>query len=334
MNTPTPRSNSHPTPSSPDALRPLYPAIEPYRSDMLKVSDRHTIYYEECGNPAGKPVVILHGGPGGGCNPTMRQTHNPEAYRIILFDQRGCGRSTPHADLTDNTTWDLVSDIEQLRVHLGIEQWQVCGGSWGSTLALAYAETHPTRVSELLLRGIFMLRKWELNWFYQQGTDALYPDVWEKYVAPIPEDERDNIMAAYHKRLIGDDEEAKLACAKAWSTWEGSTLSLMRDLERESRFGDAHFALAFARIECHFFMNKGFFDRDDYLLHHADKLAGIPGVIAHGRYDVVTPLKNAWDLAKVWPDAQLHIVQDAGHTATEAGITDILVRGSDGFAGI
>lgn len=311
--------------------RTLYPEIEPYSSDFLNVSDLHTIYYEECGNPKGKPVLIVHGGPGGGCNPTMRRTHDPEAYRIILVDQRGCGRSTPHAELEGNTTWDLVADFEKLREKLGIERWQLCGGSWGSTLSLAYAETHPERVTEIILRGIFMLRRWELEWFYQQGTDALFPDAWEAYLAPIPEAERGDLMAAYYKRLTGNNEAEKLACARAWSTWEGTTLSLLPDAERQARFGDDHFAIAFARIECHYFMNKGFFERDDQLLANAGRLKGIPGIMVHGRYDVVTPLKNAWDLKKAWPEAELEIIADAGHTATEPGIVDALVRASDKF---
>jgi proline iminopeptidase len=311
--------------------RTLYPETEPYSSGFLNVSDLHTIYYEECGNPKGKPVLIVHGGPGGGCNPTMRRTHDPEAYRIILVDQRGCGRSTPYAELEGNTTWDLVADFEKLREKLGIERWQLCGGSWGSTLSLAYAETHPERVTEIILRGIFMLRRWELEWFYQQGTDALFPDAWEAYLAPIPEAERGDLMAAYYKRLTGNNEAEKLACARAWSTWEGTTLSLLPDAERQARFGDDHFAIAFARIECHYFMNKGFFERDDQLLANAGRLKGIPGIMVHGRYDVVTPLKNAWDLKKAWPEAELEIIADAGHTATEPGIVDALVRASDKF---
>lgn len=312
--------------------RTLYPEIEPYRTGALKVSDLHTLYFEESGNPKGKPVVIVHGGPGGGTNPTMRRTHNPEAYRIILFDQRGCGKSTPHAELRENTTWDLVADMERLREHLGIDRWQLCGGSWGSTLALAYAETHPTRVTEIILRGIFTLRARELHWFYQEGTDALFPDAWEEFVAPIPEAERGNLMAAYYKRLTGDNEAEKLACARAWSIWEGTTLSLYSDAERVKRFADGHFALAFARIECHYFMNKGWFEPQDQLIREAGKLKGIPGVIAQGRYDVVTPMFTAWELAKAWPEAELSIVPDAGHTATEPGIVDVMVRASDRFA--
>ncbi|MBO6633335.1 prolyl aminopeptidase [Parvibaculum sp.] len=319
-------------PDSSADRRPLYPEIEPYNTGTLKVSDLHTIYFEECGNPKGKPVVIVHGGPGGGSNPTMRRTHNPEAYRIILFDQRGCGKSTPHAELRENTTWDLVADMERIRGHLGIDKWQLCGGSWGSTLSLAYAETHPDRVSEIILRGIFTLRKRELDWFYQQGTDALFPDAWEDYIAPIPAAERGNLMEAYYKRLTGENEAEKIACAKAWSIWEGTTLSLYSDPERVKRFADGHFALAFARIECHFFMNKGFFEPQDQLILNAGKLKGIPGVIAQGRYDVVTPMFTAWELSKAWPDAELNIVPDAGHTATEPGIVDVMVRASDRFA--
>jgi proline iminopeptidase len=314
------------------ARRTLYPEIEPYKTGNLKVSALHTIYYEECGNPKGKPVVIIHGGPGGGSNPTMRRTHDPRAYRIILFDQRGCGKSTPHAELDGNTTWALVSDMESLRNLLEIERWQLCGGSWGSTLALAYAETHPTRVSEIILRGIFTLRKRELDWFYQEGSDAMFPDAWEHFIAPIPEAERGNLMAAYYKRLTGDNEAEKIACAKAWSIWEGTTLSLFSDPERVARFADGHFALAFARIECHYFMNKGWFEPQDQLIRDAHKLKGIPGVIAQGRYDVVTPMFTAWELSKAWPDAQLNIVPDAGHTATEPGIVDVMVRASDRFA--
>lgn len=313
--------------------RTLYPDVEPYTSGFLAVSPVHTLFYEECGNPKGKPVVILHGGPGGGCNPTMRRTHNPEDYRIILFDQRGCGRSTPHAELEANTTWDLVADIERLRTHLGIDRWQVCGGSWGSCLAIAYGETHPARVTELVMRGIFTLRPRELRWFYQEGTDALYPDAWEKFIAPIPEAERGDLMAAYYKRLTGDNEDEKLACARAWSVWEGTTLSLYPDPARVERFDDARFALAFARIECHYFVNKGYFEPQDQLIQNAHLLNGIPGVIAQGRYDVVTPMFTAWELSKAWETGELHVVPDAGHTATEPGIVDVMVRATDRFAG-
>ena len=313
--------------------RGFHPEIEPFNSGTLAVSDLHTIYYEQCGNPFGKPVVMLHGGPGGGMTRAMRRLHDPTTYRIVLFDQRGCGRSTPHAELRENTTWDLIDDIERLRTHLGIERCQVCGGSWGATLALAYAETHPRCVTELILRGIFALRQRELHWFYQEGADALFPDAWEDFVAPIPVHERGDLMAAYHKRLTGDDETAKLACAKAWSQWEATTLSLLADPKRVAEFSDARYALAFARIECHYFVHEGFLNPRDQLIRNAHRLAGIPGVVAQGRYDVVTPMFTAWELAKAWPDAKLEIVPDAGHTMTEPGIVDVMVRAAERFAG-
>lgn len=311
----------------------LYPAIEPYRSAMLNVSSLHDIYYEECGNPEGKPVLMVHGGPGGGCNPTMRRYHDPERYRIILFDQRGCGRSTPHASLEENTTWDLVADMEHIREELGIERWQLLGGSWGSTLSLAYAQTHPDRVSELILRGIFTLRRAELEWFYQEGCSWIYPDAFEDYLAPIPEDERGDMIAAYYKRLTHPDRAVQLEAAKAWSVWEGSTLSLFEDENRVRHFASENYAIAFARIECHYFVNRGFFERDGQLIADAGKLAGIPGTIVHGRYDVVTPLKSAWDLAKAWPEADLWIVPDSGHAMTEPGIIHELVSATQRYAG-
>lgn len=312
--------------------RPLYPEITPYRTGWLKVSDLHKIYFEECGNPQGKPAIVLHGGPGGGISPFLRQGHDPAKYRIILFDQRGCGQSTPHASLTENTTWDLVGDIERLRAHLGIDRWQVVGGSWGSTLGLAYAITHPARVTELILRGVFMIRKFEIDWFYQSGASTLFPDAWEGFVAPIPPAERGNLLAAYSKRLTGSDGAEKTACARAWSRWEGTTISLLPNPARADDFSDDHFAAAFAAIECHYFIHGGFFDRDDWILANAPRLAGIPGTIIHGRYDVCTLLQNAWDLHKVWPRAALHIIDDAGHTGTEPGIADEMVRATDGFA--
>lgn len=313
-------------------MRSLYPDIEPFDSGMLAVDDRHTLYWEQCGNPEGKPVVLLHGGPGGGCNEKMRRFHDPAKYRIVLFDQRGSGRSTPHADLVDNTTWDLVADIERLREHLGIERWQVFGGSWGSTLALAYAQTHPTRVTELVLRGIFMLRHWELQWFYQQGASRLFPDAWEHYIAAIPEAERDDLIGAFHKRLTSEDADTRLAAAKAWSIWEGATSFLHIDPDFADAHGDPQFALAFARIENHYFVNKGFFEVDDQLLRDAPRIAEIPGVIVHGRYDVVCPIANAWDLHKAWPKADLVIAPSSGHSAFEPEITDALVAATDRFA--
>ena len=311
--------------------RTFYPELQPHNRGRLRVSAMHEVYFEECGNPAGKPAIVLHGGPGGGISSFLRQLHDPEAYRIILFDQRGCGQSTPYAELQDNTTWALVDDMEALRRHLGVERWQVVGGSWGSTLALAYAETHPDRVTELIVRGIFTLRKSEIRWFYQEGADALFPDAWESFLAPIPEAERHDLVAAYHRRLTGPDPAEQMACARAWSQWEGSTLSLLPDEKRVSDFGSDRFALAFARIECHYFMNGGFFREDGELLANAARLKDIPGVIIQGRYDVVTPPRSAWDLHRAWPEAEFIMVADAGHTATEPGIADALVRATDRF---
>lgn len=313
-------------------MRTLYPAITPYMTGMLAVDDRHTVYYEQCGNPKGKPVVLLHGGPGGGCNAQMRCFHDPARYRIVLFDQRGSGRSTPHADLTDNTTWDLVADIERLRNTLGIDRWQVFGGSWGSTLALAYAQTHPQCVTELVLRGIFMLRRWELEWFYQQGASRLFPEAWDNYISAIPTAERGDLIAAFHRRLTSDDAATRLAAARAWSVWEGATSYLRVNDDFVDGHENPAFALAFARIENHYFVNAGFFDADDQLLRDAHRIAGIPGVIVQGRYDVVCPVQSAWDLHKAWPDAQLMISPTSGHSAFEAENIDALVRSTDRFA--
>ena len=315
-----------------DARRTLFPEIQPYRTGFLSVSPLHNIYYEECGNPSGKPVVMVHGGPGGGCNPFMRRFHDPARYRIVLFDQRGCGRSMPYASLVDNTTWDLVADMERLRTHLGIERWQVCGGSWGSTLGLAYAETHPSRVSELILRGIFMLRRAELEWFYQEGCSWIFPDAFAQYQKVIPEAERGDMIAAYHKRLTSAYRAVQLEAARAWSIWEGTTISLLEDADRVKRFGADDYAIAFASIECHYFVNKGFFECDDQLLRDVGKIRNIPGAIIHGRYDVVTPLKNAWDLKQAWPEADLQIVPDAGHAMTEPGITHEIIMAAERFA--
>jgi proline iminopeptidase len=312
-------------------MRTLYPEIEPFDSGYLNVDARHRMYYEQCGNPEGKPVVILHGGPGAGCGAKIRRFHDPRAYRIILLDQRGAGRSTPHADLVDNTTWTLVADIEKLREHLGIDCWQVFGGSWGSTLALAYAEKHPERVSELVVRGIFLLRRWELEWFYQEGCSRLFPDAWEKYLAPIPEVERGDIISAYHRRLTSEDENVRLEAAQAWSIWEASTSFMLQDEDFINSHQDAHFALSFARIENHYFVNGGFFEVEGQLLRDAHKLKGIPGVIVHGRYDVVCPIANAWDLHKVWPEAKLVISPTSGHSAFEAENASALIEATDSY---
>jgi len=312
-------------------MKTLYPEIEPFDHGTLAVDDRHTLYYEQCGNPHGKPVVILHGGPGGGCSAKMRRFHDPAVYRIVLFDQRGSGRSTPHADLVDNTTWHLVADIEQLRQHLGIARWQVFGGSWGSTLALAYAQTHPQMVTELVLRGIFMLRRWELEWFYQEGASRLFPDAWDHYLAAIPVVERHDLISAYHRRLTSDDEAVRLDAARAWSVWEAATSFLHQDPQFMQSHEDPAFALAFARIECHYFVNGGFFEVEDQLLRDAHRLHSIPGVIVHGRYDVVCPLANAWDLHKAWPQARLEISPSSGHSGFEPENVDALIRATDGF---
>ena len=313
-------------------MRVFYPELQPYARGRLRVSDLHEIYYEECGNPAGKPAVVLHGGPGGGISPFLRRMHNPERYRIILFDQRGCGQSTPHAELRENTTWHLVADIEALRQHLGIEKWQVLGGSWGSTLALAYAQKHGERVVQLILRGIFTVRQREIRWFYQDGASSLFPDAWEDFVAPIPAAERGDLVAAYYKRLTGDNATERMACAKAWSQWEGNTMALRPNASLIASLGEDTFALAFGRIECHYFINKGFFESDDQLLAGTHLIRNIPGAIIQGRYDVVTPMETAWALHKAWPEAAFEIVPDAGHTGTEPGITDAMIRATDRFA--
>jgi len=315
-----------------DAVSWLYPPIEPNRTGMLKVSDVHTIYWEESGNPNGKPAVFLHGGPGGGSDPKVRRFFHPAKYRIVVFDQRGCGKSTPYASLEANTTWDLVSDIEKLREHLGIAKWQVFGGSWGSTLALAYAEKHPDRVTELVLRGIFLLRKKEIDWFYQEGASIIFPDAWEPYLAHIPEAERGDLVKAYHKRLTHEDHQVRLAAAKIWSGWEGATSKLLPDAAFTGHYEEDEFALAFARIEAHYFANRGFFAVDDQLLRDAGKIRHIPGVIVQGRYDVVCPIFSAWALHRAWPEADLIVSPDAGHSAWEPPNCRALVAATDKFA--
>ncbi|MCC7061594.1 MAG: prolyl aminopeptidase [Planctomycetes bacterium] len=310
----------------------LFPPIDPYREGKLKVSKLHTVHYEECGNPKGKPVVFLHGGPGGGIDPLYRRYFDPKKWRIVLLDQRGCGRSRPFAELRENTTWDLVADLEKLRQELGIERWVVFGGSWGSTLALAYAETHPERVKALTLRGIFMLRRSELLWFYQEGASHIFPDAWEGFLAPIPPRERGDLMTAYYKRLTSRNRAVRKEAAKAWSVWEGTTSKLFTDPAVIKRFGGGRFADAFARIEAHYFVNKGFFEHDDQLLRNVHRLRKIPAVIVQGRYDVVCPATSAWDLHRAWPEAKLVMVPDAGHSMTEPGIRSALIEATDSFA--
>jgi proline iminopeptidase len=319
----------HDAPAS--SLRDLYPAIEPFHAEMLPVSPRHTIYVEQCGSPDGAPVLCLHGGPGGGASPEMRRFFNPRQTRMVLFDQRGCGRSTPHASLDDNTTWDLVADIERIRERLGIDRWIVFGGSWGSTLALAYAVTHPERVAALVLRGIFLLTRAEIRWFYQEGASHIYPEAFERFCAPIPVDERHDLLGAFHRRLTSADRQTRVTAARAWSRWEGEMISFAGPAAMPSRFHDDRFVEAFARIESHYFVNGGFFASDGWLLEQAGRLQSIPGVIVHGRYDLCTPMSSAWRLSRRWPEADLQVIHDAGHSSLEPGIVDALVRAGDRF---
>lgn len=316
-------------------MRTLYPEIEPYDSGLLDVGDGNRIHWETSGNPGGKPVVFLHGGPGGGSSPQHRRLFDPAAYRIVLIDQRGCGQSTPHAsapdaDLSTNTTWHLVADLERLREHLGVQRWQVFGGSWGSALALAYAETHPDRVTELVLRGIFTLRRKELDWYYQSGAGYLFPDRWERFLAPVPVEERGDLMSAYHRLLHDPDPEVHGPAAIAWSIWEGATVSLLPRADLVDKYGDVTFATAFARIENHYFVNAGWF-ADEQLIRDAGRVADIPGVLVQGRYDVVTPATTAWELSMAWPQAELIIVDDAGHAFDEPGILHHLIEATDAF---
>lgn len=310
--------------------RGLYPAIEPFEVGRLDVGDGHQVYFERCGNPAGMPAVFLHGGPGAGCSPAQRRLFDPARFCVTLFDQRGCGRSTPHAALEANTTWDLVADIEHLREQAGHERWLVFGGSWGSTLALAYAETHPERVSGLIVRGVFTATRSEIDWYYQGGAAWLFPDLWERFLAPIPEAERGDLVAAYNRRLTGADDAARLEAAKAWSLWEAGTITLLPNA-LAAQFGEDRYALAFARIENHYFSHDSWL-ADDQLIRDAHRLADIPGVIVQGRYDVATPAKSAWRLSKTWPKARFELIPDAGHAFDEPGILDALIRATDGFA--
>lgn len=312
-------------------MKDLYPPIEAYKNDTLQVSATHTLYYEECGNPEGKPLIFVHGGPGGGCSADDRRFFDPESWRVILLDQRGAGRSTPHASLVDNTTWHLVADMEKLREHLSLESWAVFGGSWGSTLSLAYAQSHPIRVKALILRGIFMLRRKELLWFYQEGASNLFPDVWEEFLKPIPEVERHDMMSAYYRRLSSDDREVRATAAKAWSVWEGATSKLAPDKSFIDHYGEDKFAEAFARIESHYFVHGGFFETEDQLLRDVDKIRHIPATIVQGRYDVVCPMRSAWDLHRAWPEAELVIIGDAGHNSREPGTARALVAATDKY---
>ena len=314
--------------------RGLYPAVEPFRTGFLRVSDVHEIYFEESGNPQGKPAVFLHGGPGGGTDPKMRTFFDPNLYRIVMFDQRGCGKSRPHASLVDNTTWHLVEDIERLRQHLGLKRWLVFGGSWGSTLGLAYAQTHPQHVTELVLRGIFLLRKWEIDWFYQDpdGAGAIYPDLWERYVATIPQAERADMVSAYYKRLTSSDPQVVAQASKTWAIWEGATSFLHLNPEYVSKFQEDDYAAAFARIECHYFINRGFLKTNNQLIEDVGRIRHIPAVIVQGRYDVICPMKSAWELHRAWPEADLRIVADAGHSAFETGNVHELISATDAFA--
>lgn len=313
-------------------LRTLYPEIEPFESGMLDVGDGHHVYWERSGTKGAKPAVFLHGGPGGGFSAKHRRLFDPKLYDVILFDQRGCGKSTPNASLEANTTWHLVADIERLREMCGFDKWLVFGGSWGSTLALAYAETHPDRVSELVVRGIYTLTRAELEWYYQFGVSEMFPDKWERFLAPIPEAERGDMMAAYRKRLVGDDRKAQLEAARAWSLWEGETITLLPEPETSGPFGQDDYAIAFARIENHYFVHAGWLE-EGQLLRDARKLADIPGTIIHGRYDMPCPARYAWALHKAWPKADFHLVEGAGHAYSEPGILDRLIRATDGFAG-
>ncbi|WP_233236386.1 prolyl aminopeptidase [Bordetella sp. LUAb4] len=309
-----------------------FPAIDPYAHGYLDTGDGHQVYWEKCGNPQGKPAVFLHGGPGSGCSPVHRQLFDPSRYNVLLFDQRGCGRSQPHASLENNTTWHLVDDIERLRKDvMGVEQWLVFGGSWGSTLALAYGQTHPARVSAMILRGIFTIRKSEIDWFYQEGASNLFPDLWEDYLSVIPVDERDDLVAAYHRRLTGPDQAQRLRAAKAWSKWEDSTITMMPSARHQQSHAADQAALAFARIENHYFINAGFME-EGQLIRDAHKLSGIPGVIVQGRYDACTPVRTAWDLHRAWPQADFHIVPDAGHAFDEPGILALLLQSLNRYA--
>ncbi len=310
-------------------MKSLYPELQARRTGTLPPEDGHTVWFEESGNPDGIPVVFVHGGPGGGTQPLYRRFFDPARYRIVLFDQRGCGQSTPHAELEHNNTWALVSDMERLRERLGIQAWVVFGGSWGSTLSLAYSQNHPDRTLAIILRGIFLLRQQELEWFYQDGASRMFPDAWEQYLQAIPDDERDDLLQAYYRRLTHPDQTVRVSAARAWSRWEAATSKLIPSPSLVESFQDARFAEAFARIESHYFVHGGFLDHPDQLLHNVERIRHIPGFIVQGRYDVVCPPQTAWDLHQAWPEAEYHVVPDAGHSATEPGIVDRLVDATD-----
>ncbi len=309
----------------------LYPEIEPYNSDFLNVSDNHTLFYEESGNPNGIPVIFLHGGPGGGIEPLYRQFFNPEKYRIILFDQRGCGKSTPNAELKDNTTWHLIDDIEKIRLKLGVPQWLVFGGSWGSTLALSYAIKHPIKCLGLILRGVFLVRKKEIEWFYQNGAGKIYPEFWQDFIKPIPEKERHDLLTAYYRRLTGENKKIKTECARAWALWEARTSKLLINNHFLHNVEEDDFSLAFARIESHYFINNGFFESENWLLENASSINHLKCVIIHGRYDMVCPVENAWELHHAIKGSTLDIIPDAGHSMIEPGIQKALIEATDNF---
>ncbi|MDN3506683.1 MAG: prolyl aminopeptidase [Simkaniaceae bacterium] len=314
-----------------EELRSLYPKIEPYREGFLSVGEGHSLYWEESGNPDGQPILFLHGGPGMGTLPYQRSFFDPEHYRIILFDQRGCGKSTPFACLENNTTWDLVEDIEKLRKHLNVEKWTLFGGSWGSTLALTYSILHPDSVEGLILRGIFLCRPKEIRWYYQFGAHHLFPDLWENYCAPIPVEEHGDFVGAYYKRLLSTDPEVRKLAAKAWSGWEGSTSKLHFDPELFATFSADQAADSIARIECHYFVHNTFFATDNWILENVNTIRHIPCVIIQGRYDIPCPMESAWELHRTWPEAEFEIIPDAGHNPSEPGIMDALIRATDGF---
>lgn len=312
-------------------MRTFYPEIKPYQRHRIAVESPHELYVDESGNPDGIPVLFVHGGPGAGCGKFDRRFFDPEVYRIVLFDQRGAGRSTPHAELEANSTPKLVEDIETIRLSLGIDKWVLFGGSWGSTLSLVYAQTYPERVLGLILRGIFLCRPQDLNWFYQDGASHVFPDYWEDFIHPIPPEERHDLMGAYYRYLTGDNEIQQMAAAKAWSLWEGRCATLRPCPDVVDSFSDPHRALSLARIEAYYFVNRAFL-AEDQILRNADKLEGIPGVIVHGRYDMVCPIDNAFALHKAWPDSQLQIIREAGHASRELGIVDALIRATDEMA--